>query len=106
MNNPDSAVSSSPSYRTSELELASFLRARGHRLLGVQQDGRFAVFEFSPEASSDADGYFRGTEVSARELFTAHRSLRALIQQAREHAAQVQTGSEIHRNDRASHPRR
>jgi hypothetical protein len=90
-------------YRTSELEIASFLRARGHKLLGVKQDGKFAVFEFDPVASSDADEYFRGTEVSARELFAAHRNLRALIQQTREHASQI--GSEKNRNEYPSRNR-
>jgi hypothetical protein len=75
-------------YKTTELELAAFLKARGHRLAGAKLDGRFVSFEFDPTASTDAENYFSGAEASARELFEAHRSLRALIQQVREHTSQ------------------
>ena len=79
-------------YKTTELELASFLKARGHRLASAKLDGRLVSFEFDPAASDDAANYFSGAETSARELFEAHRSLRALIQQVREHSTQI--GSE------------
>jgi hypothetical protein len=81
------------SYKTAELELASFLKSRGHRLLSAKMTGRFVTFEFEPEAADDVGNYFTGAESSARELFEAHRSLRALIQQVREHSSQ-KTGSE------------
>jgi len=80
-------------YRTTELELAAFLKARGHRLLSANQNGKMVAFEFTPDAADDADNYFSGAESSARELFEAHRSLRALIQQVREHSSQ-KIGSE------------
>jgi len=91
-------------YKTTELELASFLKARGHRLTGAKMDGRFVSFEFDPAASADADNYFTGAEISARDLFEAHRSLRALIQQVREHSAQ-KIGSEHTSNEQQSHRR-
>jgi predicted O-methyltransferase YrrM len=91
-------------YRTSELELAAFLKARGHRLLSAKQNGKMVTFEFTPEAADDADNYFSGAESSARELFEAHRSLRALIQQVREHASQ-KIGSEHTSNEHYTHPR-
>jgi len=72
-------------YRTNELELAAFLKARGHKLIGTQPDGRLIRFAFPESASADADGYFAGMEVSARDLFEAHRHLRALIQQIKQH---------------------
>jgi hypothetical protein len=75
-------------YRTSELEIASFLKARGHRLTAAKMDGRFVAFEFEPAAASDVGAYFSGAETPARELFEAHRSLRAMIQQVREHSSQ------------------
>jgi hypothetical protein len=75
-------------YRTSELEIASFLKARGHRLLSAKLDGRFVAFEFEPTAAADVPSYFGGAEAPARELFEAHRSLRALIQQVKEHSSQ------------------
>jgi hypothetical protein len=80
-------------YQTSELEVASFLRARGHRLLSSKLEGKVVVFEFGDRAAAEVDLYFSGIEVSARDLFEAHRSLRALIQQVREHSAQ-KIGSE------------
>jgi len=88
-------------YRTSELELASFLKARGHKLLDARMSGRVVTFEFAQTAAEDVDAYFAGIEVSARELFEAHRSLRALIQQVREYSSQI--GSEKTRNE--YHPR-
>ena len=92
------------SYKTTELELASFLKARGHRLTAAKMDGRFVSFEFDPSASLDADNYFTGAETSARELFEAHRSLRALIQQVREHSSQ-KIGSEHTSNEHHAHRR-
>jgi hypothetical protein len=77
-----------PPYRTTELEIASFLKARGHKLTAAKMDGRFVSFEFDPAAASDVATYFTGAETSARDLFEAHRSLRAMIQQVREHSSQ------------------
>lgn len=76
-------------YKTSELEIASFLKARGHRLISSRQDGKVVIFDFNGDAASDVELYFSGVEVSARDLFEAHRSLRALIQQVREHSTQT-----------------
>lgn len=88
-------------YKTTELEIASFLKSRGHRLLSANLDGRFVAFEFDPSASADVTSYFGGGEVAARELFEAHRSLRALIQQVKEHSSQ-RNGTE---NTRYEHAR-
>jgi predicted O-methyltransferase YrrM len=73
------------SYQTTELELAAFLKARGHRLLEASPQGRLVSFAFVEEAAGDAQQYFAGAEISARELFEAHRHLRALIQQLKQH---------------------
>jgi hypothetical protein len=67
-------------------------------------DGRFVSFEFDPAASADADNYFTGAEISARDLFEAHRSLRALIQQVREHSSQ-KIGSETTLHEHHAHRR-
>jgi hypothetical protein len=91
-------------YRTTELELASFLKSRGHRLLAAKMAGRFVSFEFESDAAEDVSAYFSGAETSARELVEAHRSLRALIQQVREHSTQI--GTENKSNEHESHPRR
>ena len=80
-------------YKTTELELAAFLKARGHRLVSAKLEGKVVAFDFSGDAAPDVESYFSGAEVAARELFEAHRSLRALIQQVREHETQ-RNGSE------------
>jgi hypothetical protein len=78
-------------YKTTELELASFLKARGERLLRAQLKGRVVEFIFPASSESAIEDYFAGAQLSARELFEAHRSLRALIQQVREHQSQIGT---------------
>jgi hypothetical protein len=85
-------------YKTSELEIAAFLKTRGHRLVAAKLDGRFVSFEFDPAASADVPSYFSGAETPARDLFEAHRSLRALIQQVKEHTSQ-KIGTEITRHE-------
>jgi len=72
-------------YKTTELELASFLKARGYRLLRAQLKNRLVEFYFPASAESAVEDYFAGATLAARELFEAHRSLRALIQQIKSH---------------------
>jgi predicted O-methyltransferase YrrM len=85
-------------YFTTELELAAFLKASGHRLVSAKpQGGKFVSFEFDPNAADDADRFFAGAEVAARELFEAHRSLRVLIQQITEHRSQRNDERKINR---------
>jgi hypothetical protein len=95
----------SETYKTSELEIASFLKARGHRLTAAKMDGRFVSFEFDSASSTDVSGYFSGAQTPARELFEAHRSLRALIQQVKEHSSQ-KIGSENSHHEYAARHRR
>ena len=75
-------------YQTTELEVAAFLKARGHKLLNAVPAGRLVTFSFDGRAGPDVDSYIAGAEVPARELFEAHRSLRALIQQVKESQSQ------------------
>jgi hypothetical protein len=89
-------------YKTTELEIAAFLKARGHRLTSANLDGRFVTFEFASTAAADVPTYFVGAETPARELFEAHRSLRALILQIKEHSSQ-QIGTEHTSHDRPHH---
>ena len=77
-----------PTYRTQELELAAFIKASGYALRGAELHGRLVEFSFDAEAAEAAERYFGGAQLPCRDLFQAHRSLRALIQQVREHAAQ------------------
>jgi hypothetical protein len=88
-------------YKTSELELASFLKTRGHKLMGARPLGRIVEFTFDGNAAGDLDAYIGVAEVSARELFEAHRSLRALIQQVKENQSQ-RSGEKYGSNHRSS----
>jgi hypothetical protein len=97
-------MTTAPPYKTSELEIASFLKARGHRLTGAKLEGRFVSFEFESSAANDVSGYFSGAQTPARELFEAHRSLRALIQQVKEHSSQ-KIGTENSRHEYAARHR-
>jgi hypothetical protein len=72
-------------YQTTELEVAAFLKAKGHKVRGAKPQGWIVTFTFESEAAQDVNEYFTGAEISARELFEAHRCLRALIQQVKEH---------------------
>ena len=72
-------------YLTTELEVASFLKARGHHLIDATSKGRLIEFAFGPSASEDVGNYIAGEAIPARNLFEAHRSLRALIQQVKQH---------------------
>jgi hypothetical protein len=80
---------SNTQYKTTELELASFLKAQGHKLLRAQLKNRLVEFYFPASAESAVEDYFAGAQLSARELFEAHRSLRALIQQVKSHNTQI-----------------
>lgn len=75
-------------YTTDELELAAFLKATGHRLLGVKPTGRLVSFSFEASAGADVEKYFSGAEISGRELFEAHRHLRTLIKQIKQHTSE------------------
>ncbi|MGA2875891.1 MAG: hypothetical protein ABSE82_10200 [Nitrososphaerales archaeon] len=80
-------------YKTTELEVASFLKARGYKLLGAQLKNRLVEFDFPASAENAVEGYFAGVQLAARELFEAHRSLRALIQQLKSHNNQIREES-------------
>jgi len=67
-------------FRTENLELASFLMARKHRLIGAIPSGRLIVFEFELSAESDVANFFSGsTPLPPITLFEQHRTLRSLI---------------------------
>ena len=42
-------------YKTSELELASFLKTRGHKLVAAKPQGRIVEFAFDGNAAGDLD---------------------------------------------------
>jgi hypothetical protein len=72
-------------YRTTELEVAAFLKAKGHRVQEAVPQGRIVTFSFDDSVAPEVDAYFAGAPVPAKELFEAHRCLRALIQQVKNH---------------------
>jgi hypothetical protein len=72
-------------YKTTELEVASFLRARGHRLMGASPSGRLVEFAFDNGAAPDVDAYIDGAPISALDLFEARRSLGVIIQHVQQH---------------------
>lgn len=67
-------------FHTENLELAAYLMARGHRLLGASPTGRLVVFEFHASAAPDVPNFFSGTiPLPPITLFEHHRTLRSLI---------------------------
>ena len=84
--------SESQTYQTNELELAAFLKARGHFLVSAKPVRGLVTFVFKDNGTyEDAQRFFAGAEISARELFTEHRGLRALIRKVKEFDAQIGT---------------
>jgi hypothetical protein len=84
-NNPASqsftpASSNDGTFHTENLELASYLLARGHRLIGTIPTGRLVVFTFESSASTDVANFFSGAVLLAPiTLFEHHRTLRSFI---------------------------
>ena len=67
-------------FRTQNLELAAYLMARRHRLVGAIPSGRLVVFEFEPSAVADVSNFFSGSiPLPPITLFEHHRTLRSLI---------------------------
>lgn len=72
-------------YRTDNLELASYLLARGHRLIGADPSAPLVAFVFEPGAAEDVANFFSGTTppgaapIPAVKLFEHHRTLRSMI---------------------------
>jgi hypothetical protein len=71
-------------FRTESLELASYLLARGHRLIGTDRDDRMIIFVFPGEASSDTASFFDASvALPPIKIFEAHRSLRMMVNMVR-----------------------
>jgi len=88
-----SSVASSPSdanFHTENLELAAFLLARGHRLVGAISNGRLVSFEFVRSAVPDVANFFSGAvPLPPITLFEHHRTLRSLITTVRNSQGRV-----------------
>lgn len=67
-------------FHTENLELASYLLARGHHLIGTIPTGRLVIFEFESSAGRDVANFFSGAvPLPPITLFEHHRTLRSLI---------------------------
>jgi hypothetical protein len=65
--------------------LTSYLKSKHHRVQKALPQCKIVTFSFDDSVVPDVDAYFGGAQVPAKELFEAHRCLRALIQQVKEH---------------------
>ena len=81
-NNPNNPTPDADEFRTQSLELASYLLARGHQLVGTdREDGSsIVIFVFPGQASRDTASFFAGTiPMPPIKIFEAHRSLRMMV---------------------------
>ena len=71
-------------FKTSDIQVAAFLVARGHSILGVEVDGfnSHGVFLFPTDVRGEVDEFFRDGKVSARRFANAVRELKARIRHA------------------------
>jgi hypothetical protein len=66
--------------RTSDLQLAAFLLARGHPLIRTEQNGPRKLLFLIAAPESERQAYYGQDDlVSAKRLFESWRSLRGLI---------------------------
>ncbi len=69
-------------FRTESLELAAYLLARGHQLVGTDRvdDSPMVIFVFPGEAAGDTASFFSGTvPLPPIKIFEAHRTLRMMV---------------------------
>lgn len=68
--------------RISDINLASYLRAKGYRLIDVRPDGRHTEWVFEAVAHEEILRYFNGDDqTSARDLFNAFKEMKGLSYQ-------------------------
>ena len=72
---PTADTTPTDTFRTESLELASYLLARGHRLIGTDRDDRLVIFVFHGDAVSDTASFFDASvALPPIKIFEAHRS--------------------------------
>ena len=81
----DALRAPSKPYITTELDIASFLMASGHRLLDAQPQGPLVQFSFDPGVAPAVEEYFAGASLPVQEVFRAHRHLRTVVKQVKIH---------------------
>lgn len=65
--------------RTTDLGLASFLYALGHKIEISQVTPTQREFTFPPEAAADEQAYFQGGAINARLYYAALRDVKVLL---------------------------
>ena len=82
LNNLNETKQSSNQYSTRDYYIASFLKARGFRLVATDKNGRdiYFIFEGKEKIENILPGFYNGTEkVIAIELTTAIRNIKSLL---------------------------
>ncbi len=69
--------------RISDLNVAAFLLAKGHRLLGTDFGGARVTFLFDAPDSAVSDYFDENCVISPRKLLNALRDLKGILQQGR-----------------------
>jgi hypothetical protein len=87
LHQPSVSASSLPDtpYITTELDIASYFTAMGHRMLDAQPQGSLVQFVFDPGVARDVEAYFAGATLPVQEVFRAHRHLRTVVKQVKIH---------------------
>ena len=65
--------------KTTDLGLASYLYALGHKLTVSEVTPTQRQFTFPPEAATDEQAYFGGVSVNARLFFAAIRDVKVMV---------------------------
>ncbi len=63
----------------SDIQVAAFLVARGHKMLSIRPEGALGVFIFPADLQDEADKFFQDGQVSARKFGNAIRELKARV---------------------------
>ena len=82
LNNLDEMKQDSNQYSTRDYYIASFLKARGFKLVATDKNGKdiYFIFEGRQEIENILPGFYNGTEkVIAIDLTTAIRNIKSLL---------------------------
>ena len=74
------AASGNNTYRTSSLDLATFLRAQGHPIIGTDSSGALVEFIFPNDVHADIDAFYNGVvPLRPIALFETYHALRSSV---------------------------
>ena len=82
LNNLDETKQDSNQYSTRDYYIASFLKAKGFKLVATDKNGKdiYFIFEGKEKIEAILPGFYNGTEkVIAIELTTAIRNIKSLL---------------------------